>query len=228
MSHSKRLLFTIFLLVVVMLVYFLIHVKFIGTNITNQPSFTPDTKKEVADTKNTKPLPESEKIPPDVTASTSVLTTPPAQEKIQTSFRAIFSAYGVKSSSIENDLRLLHAAISLWQLADTEEQFFGNNQKITNSLCSSRGESQILDSNHPMISKDGELLDRWGTPISFHDISRRRMDLISAGPDKIMGSGDDVMMLKGNVVTRKEYSEMDVSDLEYPKDRFDSSQQSNH
>lgn len=38
----------------------------------------------------------------------------------------------------------------------------------------------------------GELVDRWGTPYFFHQLSRDRMEIISAGPDKKLFTGDDV------------------------------------
>ncbi len=43
------------------------------------------------------------------------------------------------------------------------------------------------------INKKGELVDRWGTPIFFHQLSATIMEIHSAGPDKIMGTADDIV-----------------------------------
>ena len=48
-------------------------------------------------------------------------------------------------------------------------------------------ESQTLNSK-------GELVDPWGTPYFFHQLSGTHMEIHSAGPDKIMGTADDVVI----------------------------------
>ena len=49
------------------------------------------------------------------------------------------------------------------------------------------GESQQLNAK-------GELLDPWGTPYFFHQLSGDHMEIHSAGPDKIMGTADDLVL----------------------------------
>ncbi len=44
---------------------------------------------------------------------------------------------------------------------------------------------------HPAVSREGELLDRWGNPLFFHRESSRTTTLRSAGPDGKMWNGDD-------------------------------------
>jgi hypothetical protein len=41
------------------------------------------------------------------------------------------------------------------------------------------------------LNGNGELVDPWGTPFFFHQISRTEMEIHSAGPDRIMGTADD-------------------------------------
>ncbi len=43
------------------------------------------------------------------------------------------------------------------------------------------------------LNADGELVDRWGTPLFFHQLSKNVMEIRSAGPDKIMGTEDDIV-----------------------------------
>jgi hypothetical protein len=44
------------------------------------------------------------------------------------------------------------------------------------------------------LNAKGELVDRWGTPYFFHQIDARHMEIHSAGADKVLGTGDDVVM----------------------------------
>ena len=41
------------------------------------------------------------------------------------------------------------------------------------------------------INGKGELVDRWGTPYFFHQVSKSEMEIRSAGPDREMWTGDD-------------------------------------
>ncbi len=43
------------------------------------------------------------------------------------------------------------------------------------------------------LNGEGELLDHWGTPYFFHQLSADLMEIRSAGPDKKMWTGDDVV-----------------------------------
>ena len=41
------------------------------------------------------------------------------------------------------------------------------------------------------MNEKGELVDRWGTPYFFHQISGTEMEIHSAGPDRVLGTPDD-------------------------------------
>lgn len=43
------------------------------------------------------------------------------------------------------------------------------------------------------INSKGELVDPWGTPYFFHQVSGSDMEVRSAGPDRTMWDGDDVI-----------------------------------
>ena len=44
------------------------------------------------------------------------------------------------------------------------------------------------------LNEKGELMDRWGTPYFFHQMSATVMEIHSAGPDKRMWTSDDVVV----------------------------------
>jgi hypothetical protein len=64
-------------------------------------------------------------------------------------------------------------------------QLSGNNPKHINFITPQPGTS---------INGDGELVDAWGTPYFFHQISGSEMEIHSAGPDKIMWTADDLVV----------------------------------
>ncbi|MDB6137878.1 MAG: hypothetical protein JWO94_950 [Verrucomicrobiaceae bacterium] len=44
------------------------------------------------------------------------------------------------------------------------------------------------------LNEKGELIDRWGTPYFFHQMSATDMQIRSAGPDRVLWTADDVFM----------------------------------
>jgi hypothetical protein len=44
------------------------------------------------------------------------------------------------------------------------------------------------------VNGKGELVDAWGTPYFFHQLSAMEMEIRSAGPDKIMYTDDDLII----------------------------------
>ena len=67
----------------------------------------------------------------------------------------------------------------------------GSNAEITRILSgkNSRGVRYLPGSAR--VSKDGELIDRWDQPLTFHQISGTIMEIRSAGPDRVMWTADD-------------------------------------
>ncbi len=44
------------------------------------------------------------------------------------------------------------------------------------------------------LNDKGELLDRWGSPYFFHQLSANEMEVQSAGPDRTMHTSDDIVL----------------------------------
>jgi hypothetical protein len=64
-------------------------------------------------------------------------------------------------------------------------QLSGNNPKHVNFIKAEAG---------MRINENGELIDPWGTPYFFHQLSGTDMEIHSAGPDKIMWNSDDIVI----------------------------------
>jgi hypothetical protein len=72
----------------------------------------------------------------------------------------------------------------------------GTNPEITDAL---RGKNpkhiNFLNPEAGMrINASGELIDPWGTPYFFHQLSGTDMEIHSAGPDRIMWTSDDLVI----------------------------------
>ena len=71
----------------------------------------------------------------------------------------------------------------------------GTNPEITTAL---QGENpkhiNFLKPDGNRVNSRGELVDVWGTPYFFHQLSGTEMEIRSAGPDRIMYTPDDLVI----------------------------------
>lgn len=80
------------------------------------------------------------------------------------------------------------------------QRFGGNpvgiNREITAAL-NGRNPAQavFIDADAGLrINEQGQLVDNWGTPFFFHQLSRMEMEIHSAGPDRRMWTADDLVI----------------------------------
>jgi hypothetical protein len=71
----------------------------------------------------------------------------------------------------------------------------GNNPEITAQLTGKNPKQiNFLNGVDGMrVNQNGELVDAWGIPYFFHQLSGSDMEVRSAGPDKIMWTSDDIL-----------------------------------
>ena len=71
----------------------------------------------------------------------------------------------------------------------------GTNPEITRALNGDNPKQVkfISEDLGLRINGRGELVDYWGTPFFFHQLSGTEMEIRSAGPDKIMWTADDLV-----------------------------------
>ncbi len=71
----------------------------------------------------------------------------------------------------------------------------GTNLEITQALNGDNPkEAKFLSAEAGLrTNKKGELIDSWGTPYFFHQLSGHEMEIRSAGPDRIMWTADDLV-----------------------------------
>ena len=70
----------------------------------------------------------------------------------------------------------------------------GTNAEIMKQMMGGNSHQATLGPPDGMtLNSQGELVDQWGTPYFFHQLSRDRMEVRSAGPDKVMWTADDLV-----------------------------------
>ncbi len=68
------------------------------------------------------------------------------------------------------------------------------NAQFMNALRGANPERlPIFPEKHPRLNPDGELLDFWGSPFFFHQISSDHIEIRSYGPDREIFTGDDII-----------------------------------
>ena len=126
-------------------------------------------------------------IAPDATSSASE-PTPPFAERILADFAAA-------SLPPERDLDAISRVLGNFMLLVKGDSPLplGANEEIAAALRGkNRAHLRALPDNHRAFNARGQLIDRWDTPLYFHAESRDRLDIRSAGPDRVMWTADDL------------------------------------
>ncbi len=75
------------------------------------------------------------------------------------------------------------------------ENPIGNNAEITKALLGDNlKQVKIPLPPGATVNGEGQMCDRWGKPYFFHQLSAKQMEVRSAGPDREMWTGDDLVV----------------------------------
>ncbi len=70
----------------------------------------------------------------------------------------------------------------------------GTNAEIMKAIMGGNPKGAMLGPPEGQsLNSNGELIDHWGSPYFFHQLSKDLMEIHSAGPDRRMGNGDDLI-----------------------------------
>jgi len=111
---------------------------------------------------------------------------------------AILRHYGIPAGTVQQDLRLLAEVLGNFALLlkGPDPLPLGANEELAAALLGkNRAQLSFLSSESSALNAEGQLVDRWGTPLFFHARDRQRIDIRSAGPDGVMWTEDDVHRL---------------------------------
>jgi hypothetical protein len=99
------------------------------------------------------------------------------------------------TGDVHADLRLVNEIFVAYRGALHSGNPVGENAEITAAL---KGRNRIgfafIPPDCPALNARGELCDRWGTPYFFHQLSGEKMEIRSAGPDRVLWTADDQVL----------------------------------
>ncbi|MGC6466170.1 MAG: hypothetical protein ACON38_18365 [Akkermansiaceae bacterium] len=132
-------------------------------------------------------------IPPAYTGPEDLQPEPSPPQKPLPGDKAL-KDYGTEESSGKEDLEMLGRFVDsvflLVKNRDTSE--YATNEDLVLFLQGKNAYGEpYLGSKSSALNEEGQLIDRWGSPIIVHPISQKLLELRSAGPDQKPYSGDD-------------------------------------
>ena len=104
--------------------------------------------------------------------------------------------YASDESSGKEDLRYLATFLdSVFLLIKTRDTAdYSTNEDLALFLKGANPHRTVfLNEDSPALNKEGQLIDRWDSPIIVHLISRKLLEIRSAGPDKKSYTEDDFL-----------------------------------
>lgn len=140
-------------------------------------------------------LPSLTREPPAVIAHSSRVVSQKPVEVAPLVGESILAHYGDPSRPPEEDITWMSRALDNFSLLVKGDNPLplGANEDIANALRGkNRAHLRFLPDSHPAFNAQGQIVDRWGSPLYFHAVSRDRLDIRSAGPDKTMWTADDL------------------------------------
>jgi hypothetical protein len=98
------------------------------------------------------------------------------------------------ASTAKDDLAILTILLREYRRQFGENPV-GDNVEITAALLGSNAKSLscLPSESGNFLDPKGRLIDRWGNPYFFHSISGTKMQIITAGPDLILHTADDLL-----------------------------------
>lgn len=148
----------------------------------------------------TKAVKKKQPLSPPSSSQETFIPVPPTQSGIQRlPPGGIDPALSAQADGLHNeqepperDLEIIADFISTYSKG-TGANPIGDNADITAALTGTQGHNgRVFPPNHKSI-RNGQLIDRWGTPFWFHPNSGNQMEVRSAGPDKEMFTADDLV-----------------------------------
>lgn len=97
-------------------------------------------------------------------------------------------------SAAQAEVRRIHGLVAnfLLVMKDPNRPPLGDNRDLVRALTGHNRRGLVLVPTNDTSLRDGQLVDRWGTPYWFHARSADAIDVVSAGPDRKLFTADDL------------------------------------
>lgn len=143
---------------------------------------TTDAVSPAMDARNSQPLPREEVSPETPDAGLTLVPVSAESERLLD-----------PQASARDDMEVMTVLVGEYRRLLGGNPV-GDNDEITAALAGANPKRLALVS--PAVTKrvapQGQLLDRWGVPYFFHARSGTSMEIISAGPDGMLHTADDL------------------------------------
>lgn len=163
------------------------------------PASSPPPASTAAASSNFESTSASAPIPPTTTARSNPLAIP-----VVSAYVAPTQAPPATVPALPADLLNIAPMTVLENMRTTFHQYaslfggnpVGTNQEITRALLGDNPKhiNFLLKTDGNRVNSNGELVDLWGTPYFFHQLSGTLMEIHSAGPDRRMWTDDDLVI----------------------------------
>ncbi len=133
----------------------------------------------------------------------NVLPASPAKSQVRaapstpTASESLLVGYGDAATPPIEDLRKIHRVVTgYFSLIKDAQRFpIGGNEDLSAALRGENPNREIfVRAGSPVFSRDGLLIDRWGSPLIIHPQAWRALELRSAGPDRVPYNADDLVL----------------------------------
>ena len=108
---------------------------------------------------------------------------------------SILRGYASPGSAPENDLTLMSRLMDNFTLLvkDAADRPLSANEDWAAAFRGvNPAHERFLPDQHVALNPQGQLVDRWNTPLFFHPLGNRRHEIRSAGPDRKLWTADDL------------------------------------
>jgi hypothetical protein len=145
--------------------------------------------------KSTSPDPTSEVIPEVSTVEEPIVGPETGPETTRLIGEILLEGYADPAQPPQQDLILMSRLIDNFQLLvkNAAERPLSANEEWADALRGGNpARARFLPDNHVALNEQGQVVDRWGTPLFFHAVGDQRFEIRSGGPDRKMWSEDDI------------------------------------
>lgn len=121
----------------------------------------------------------------------------------------LLDGYGIDGTSPLEDVRKIHRVITSYfsVVKDATIYPIGGNRDLTAVLLGENlNREAMISEDNPALGPEGELIDRWRTPLFIHPMGAKSLEVRSAGPDTEMFTADDLVILPTGVPGSAEFS----------------------
>lgn len=137
-------------------------------------------------------------LPPPPTKPDARTAAPPARTEEPSPITRLPIADEVTSlnspdTTVDDDLATIELLLSEFRKHQGGNPI-GENDEIAAALLGGNPKHlSYLPDKGPHLNAAGQLIDRWGTPYFFHQLSGSETEIHSAGPDKELNTADDIV-----------------------------------